>query len=105
MSITGHASDNLPRGDWREHAACRVLADPEVMFPPPGEQGFVARSICGDCPVRRACANWALSNPQDAAFGVWGGLTERERATILRRRVPRDPDHPQAECGTAAAVP
>lgn len=112
MSVTGHAPDNLPPPyDWRMHAACRH-EDPEIMFPTASDAHIVANLICTDCPVLAACRRWALDHPQEAAYGVWGGLTEKQRAAILRRRIPQDPDtpdvprkggRPRAECGTAAA--
>ena len=99
--------------DWRHRAACRVV-DPELMFPAPSATVTIAdaRDVCDTCPVLAACRTYALGNPAEAAFGVWGGMTEGERAALLRLRVPRDPDHPRqprktgrprAECGTAAA--
>ena len=43
-----------------------------------------ARIVCTGCPVRLACLADALDNRMD--FGVWGGMTERERRALLRRR-------------------
>ncbi|MGN8247480.1 WhiB family transcriptional regulator [Cellulomonas soli] len=43
-----------------------------------------ARSVCQTCPVRLECLADALDNRMD--FGVWGGMTERERRALLRRR-------------------
>ncbi|AEE47505.1 WhiB family transcriptional regulator [Cellulomonas fimi] len=43
-----------------------------------------ARSVCTGCPVRLECLADALDNRMD--FGVWGGMTERERRALLRRR-------------------
>ncbi|MFD0256808.1 WhiB family transcriptional regulator [Kitasatospora indigofera] len=73
---------------WQGSAACRGM-DSSVFFAPPDErsearQGRVeaARRVCARCPVRDACADFALRTQE--THGVWGGLTERERAP--RRR-------------------
>ncbi|NGO69153.1 WhiB family transcriptional regulator [Streptomyces boncukensis] len=111
-----HAPDTLPppRRRLRQAACAAEGIDPDVMFPPRSNAALVAeaRAVCASCPVRPACLAWALDHPRDAAYGVWGGLTEAERAAVLRRRQPRDPDHPRpprtggrprAACGTPAA--
>jgi WhiB family redox-sensing transcriptional regulator len=81
--------------NWRVGAACRD-ADPELFFPegtmgPAIEAATGAKRICGSCPVRRQCLEWALRHGAD--FGVWGGRTEDERRAPRlgsARRVPRD---------------
>jgi WhiB family redox-sensing transcriptional regulator len=75
-------------GDWRELALCRD-EDPELFFPigstgPAVAQAAHAVQICRRCSVTEACLAWALEHHQDA--GVWGGLTEDERRSLLRRR-------------------
>ena len=64
---------------WRESAACRG-ADLAVFFPERGESAGPARRVCAACPVRQACLDYAISNR--IAYGVWGGLTERERRAL-----------------------
>jgi WhiB family redox-sensing transcriptional regulator len=64
---------------WRELAACRG-SDLEVFFPERGESAEPARRVCAACPVRQACLDYAITNR--IAYGVWGGLTERERRTL-----------------------
>jgi WhiB family transcriptional regulator, redox-sensing transcriptional regulator len=71
---------------WRSAAACRS-ADPELFFPISAvgkalEQVAEAKAICARCPVRRQCLAFALRTRQ--AHGIWGGLTEEERAFIRR---------------------
>lgn len=69
--------------DWRRQAACRGV-DPEVFYPVNDEDAEEAKEICAGCPVRQPCLEWALSDRE--RFGVWGGLTERERRRLLRQR-------------------
>src|SRR5215475_5942343 len=70
--------------DWPSMAACRS-GDPDALFVQGAEQN-VAKRICRSCPVRYECLADALDNRIE--FGVWGGMTERERRALLRR-------HPQ----------
>jgi WhiB family redox-sensing transcriptional regulator len=69
--------------DWPSLASCRG-GGPEAMFVQ-GTGQEVAKQVCRGCPVRYECLADALDN--QIAFGVWGGLTERERR-VLRRRHP-----------------
>ncbi|MFY9585943.1 MAG: WhiB family transcriptional regulator [Actinomycetota bacterium] len=64
---------------WQAEGACRG-ADPELFFPPTEEEAAVAKSFCATCPVRVACL--AFSIERNERFGVWGGLTEKERARL-----------------------
>ena len=68
---------------WRQRAACRGV-DPDIFYPVSDEEAEDAKAICGQCPVRHACLEWALTNRE--SDGVWGGATERERRRIIRRR-------------------
>jgi len=68
---------------WREWARCRGV-DPEIFYPPEEDDALEAKSICADCPVREVCLDYALSRREK--MGVWGGMTERERRALLRRR-------------------
>jgi WhiB family redox-sensing transcriptional regulator len=67
---------------WAEQAACRT-ARPDELFVRGAEQNH-AKRVCGDCPVRTECLAEALDN--NIEWGVWGGMTERERRALLRRR-------------------
>jgi hypothetical protein len=69
---------------WRELAACRGT-DLEVFFPGRGETAGPARRVCAACPVRQPCLDYAITNR--IAYGVWGGLTERERRALRSRWV------------------
>lgn len=67
---------------WVELAACRST-DPEELFAQGAEQNR-AKTVCAGCAVRTECLAEALD--QRIEFGVWGGMTERERRSLLRRR-------------------
>src|SRR3712207_8296020 len=68
--------------DWTAAAACR-RADPDALFVQGAAQNQ-AKTVCLACPVRTECLADALDNRVE--FGVWGGMTERERRALLRRR-------------------
>lgn len=62
-----------------EDALC-AQTDPEVFFPEKGGSTRDAKKICGACMVRSACLEYALENQE--RFGIWGGLSERERRKL-----------------------
>lgn len=66
---------------WVLEAKC-LDADPEAFFPEKGGSTREAKRICGACPVRNECLEHALVN--DERFGIWGGLSERERRRMKR---------------------
>lgn len=68
--------------DWTIAAACRGM-DPDELFVQGAAQNR-AKTVCAACPVRTECLADALDNRVE--FGVWGGMTERERRALLRRR-------------------
>jgi WhiB family redox-sensing transcriptional regulator len=68
--------------DWTTMAACNS-ADPDQLFVQGAAQNR-AKAVCMGCPVRTECLADALDSR--AEFGVWGGMTERERRALLRRR-------------------
>src|SRR5688572_21267260 len=70
------------RYDWQEEALCRQ-ADADLFFPERGSPGDSAKRVCVNCSVRLECLEYALANAE--RYGIWGGLTERER-TRLRRQ-------------------
>ena len=69
-------------GDWRSRAACRG-GDPDRLFVR-GAAQREAKLVCFGCPVRVQCLAEALDHRIE--FGVWGGMTERERRALLRQR-------------------
>ncbi len=69
---------------WRMDALC-AETDPEAFFPEKGGSTRDAKRVCGGCPVRAECLEFALAN--DERFGIWGGLSERERRRVRQQRV------------------
>ncbi|MFB7862948.1 MULTISPECIES: WhiB family transcriptional regulator [unclassified Streptomyces] len=68
---------------WQEDALC-AQAGPEFFFPAPGSSTREAKLLCGACEGRVACLEYALAH--DERFGVWGGLSEKERIKLKRRQ-------------------
>lgn len=67
--------------EWTEDALC-AETDPEIFFPEKGGDVRAAKKVCAACPVRDECLAHALANHE--RFGVWGGLTERNRRKIQK---------------------
>lgn len=68
---------------WVTGAACRDL-DTSFFYPERGASTRPQKAICASCDVRAECLEYALTNGEK--FGIWGGLAERERRAIRRRR-------------------
>ncbi|GAA1725580.1 WhiB family transcriptional regulator [Microbacterium paludicola] len=66
---------------WQSDALC-AQTDPEAFFPEKGGSTRDAKRICTSCDVRTQCLEYALQN--DERFGIWGGLSERERRKLKR---------------------
>lgn len=71
-------------GDWQERGLC-MQTDPEAFYPEKGGSTREAKKVCQSCEVREDCLNAALQN--DERFGIWGGLSERERRKLKRSLV------------------
>jgi len=84
--------------DWRDLALC-AETDPEMFFPDQGEPSGPAKRVCAACQVRAECLQYALDRGE--RFGVWGGLSERERRVLARQPNParRCPAHGKALAG------
>lgn len=67
--------------EWQERALC-AQTDPEAFFPEKGGSTREAKRICAGCDVRAECLDYALAH--DERFGIWGGLSERERRRLRR---------------------
>jgi len=80
-----------PMGDWVEQALCREKvrageADRSWWFPGAQREQRtinIAKRICGECPVREDCLEWAVRNEQ---YGIWGGVGPRQREYIVSDR-------------------
>ena len=66
---------------WQERALC-AQTDPEAFFPEKGGSVREAKKMCQLCEVKEPCLEFALNN--DERFGIWGGLSERERRRLKR---------------------
>jgi WhiB family redox-sensing transcriptional regulator len=69
---------------WQARANCAGV-DPELFFPERGVSTREAKAVCRGCVVREECLEYALVHAEK--FGIWGGLSERERRELRRRRV------------------
>ncbi|MGO2658746.1 WhiB family transcriptional regulator [Mycetocola reblochoni] len=69
---------------WQVDSLC-AQTDPEAFFPEKGGSTRDAKKICQSCSVRSECLEYALEN--DERFGIWGGLSERERRKLKKRAV------------------
>jgi WhiB family redox-sensing transcriptional regulator len=58
--------------------------DPEIFYPPKGGSTTQAKQLCFACPERLACLEYALTHGE--RFGIWGGMTGRERRRLLAYR-------------------
>ncbi|MDX2708239.1 WhiB family transcriptional regulator [Streptomyces sp. PA03-6a] len=72
----------VDEGTWGAQALCRS-AEPDALFCESAVQSQ-AKALCTGCPVRTECLAHALD--QKIEHGIWGGMTERERRALLRRR-------------------
>ena len=68
---------------WQERANC-LGVDPDLFFPERGASTREAKEVCRGCVVRGECLEFALANGEK--FGIWGGMSERERRRIRRQR-------------------
>jgi WhiB family transcriptional regulator, redox-sensing transcriptional regulator len=70
--------------EWTERALC-AETDPEAFFPEKGGSTREAKKVCLSCDVRGECLDYALAH--DERFGIWGGLSERERRRLKKSAV------------------
>lgn len=68
---------------WQEFANC-LGVDPDLFFPERGASTKEAKAVCRGCVVRDECLEFALENAEK--FGIWGGMSERERRRLRRER-------------------
>ena len=67
--------------DWQDAGLC-AQTDPEMFFPEKGGSTKDAKRVCRACDVRAECLEYALAT--DQRFGIWGGLSKRERRRLRR---------------------
>ncbi|MGP9693871.1 WhiB family transcriptional regulator [Brachybacterium sp. AOP25-B2-12] len=83
LGLTGiGGADDVAEPSWQERALC-AQTDPEAFFPEKGGSTRDAKKVCVSCDVRAECLEYALEH--DERFGIWGGLSERERRKLKRR--------------------
>ena len=75
--------DEVAAESWQAFANC-LGVDPDLFFPERGASTKEAKQVCQGCVVREDCLEYALANGEK--FGIWGGLSERERRRIRRQR-------------------
>lgn len=68
---------------WQAQANCMGV-DPDLFFPERGASTREAKEVCRGCVVREDCLEYALANGEK--FGIWGGMSERERRRLRRAR-------------------
>lgn len=81
--IDDTAAEPVGTGSWQDLANC-LGVDPDLFFPERGASTKEAKEVCRGCVVREQCLEFALANGEK--FGIWGGLSERERRRIRRQR-------------------
>lgn len=80
----GEAAEESSEMSWQERSLC-AQTDPEAFFPEKGGSTREAKKVCVGCDVRQECLEYALAH--DERFGIWGGLSERERRKLKKRAV------------------
>ena len=68
---------------WQARANCMGV-DPDLFFPERGASTREAKEVCRGCVVKEECLEYALDNGEK--FGIWGGMSERERRRLRRAR-------------------
>ena len=76
---------------WHEDALC-AETDPEAFFPDKGGSSAAAKAVCAACTVSADCLDWALVHGE--RFGIWGGLSERQRRKVVAQLNHHDQQEP-----------
>lgn len=76
--------DDADDQGWQDRALC-AQTDPEAFFPERGGSTREAKRVCRACEVKAECLDYALGNGE--RFGIWGGMSERERRRLERTAV------------------
>ncbi|MBA2280492.1 MAG: WhiB family transcriptional regulator [Acidimicrobiia bacterium] len=83
ITIVDEEQDRRAEASWQDLANC-LGVDPDLFFPERGASTREAKEVCRGCEVREHCLEYALANGEK--FGIWGGMSERERRRIRRQR-------------------
>lgn len=83
LSLARHDDEAVALA-WQEESLC-AQTDPEAFFPEKGGSTREAKRICVGCTVKAECLEYALA--KDERFGIWGGLSERERRRLKRMAI------------------
>ena len=85
VAASGRRGHRFDIGDrsWQVQANC-LGVDPDLFFPERGASTREAKAVCRACVVQNECLEYALVNGEK--FGIWGGLSERERRRLRRQR-------------------
>jgi WhiB family redox-sensing transcriptional regulator len=81
--LVRHLTVSAEDQSWQASANC-LGVDPDLFFPERGASTREAKEVCRGCVVREQCLEYALRNGEK--FGIWGGMSERERRRIRRQR-------------------
>ncbi|MEO6121590.1 MAG: WhiB family transcriptional regulator [Acidimicrobiales bacterium] len=82
MMSDRRADEDRPR-TWKDKANCMGV-DPDLFFPERGASTREAKEVCRGCVVQQDCLEFAIANSEK--FGIWGGMSERERRRVRRAR-------------------
>ena len=74
---------DLAQNKWKLRGKCREV-DGDIFFPERGASTRKAKAVCRRCEVQEECLEYAVNNGEK--FGIWGGLSERERRAIRKKR-------------------
>ncbi|MFE3429876.1 WhiB family transcriptional regulator [Streptomyces sp. NPDC059171] len=76
-------SASIAHDTWRDDALCQQT-DPKAYYPEAGDSGTTAKQTCLNCPVRRACLDYAVDSRQ--RWGIWGGVGQKELRRLINAR-------------------
>ena len=83
MTVTVLSAPGPGDPEWWRRGRCAEV-DGEIFYPEKGASTRRAKLVCRGCEVRAECLEHVLTN--DEAFGVWGGMSERQRRVLKRER-------------------
>ena len=83
MAFVDDGGGQADESSWWDYANW-LGVDPDLFFPERGASTKEAKEVCRGCVVREDCLEYALSHGEK--FGIWGGMSERERRRLRRQR-------------------